>query len=66
MARMKGLEPSLPFEKIAMQLGKVSSMPPGGCDFWKKPEQQNTRRVRLPDRYYEFFRDALHPALKCA
>jgi integrase len=52
--------------KIAMPLGKVSSMPPGGCDFWKKPETQNTRRVRLPDRYYEFFRDALHPALKCA
>lgn len=27
---------------------------------------ENTRRVHLPDRYYAFFRDHLHPALKCA
>lgn len=52
--------------KLAIEVGKLQSMPPGGCDFWKKPETQNTRRVRLPDRYYEFFRDAIHPALKCA
>jgi integrase len=40
-------------------------MPPGDCDFHKRPETQNTRRVRLPDQYYEFFRDTLHPALRC-
>jgi integrase len=52
--------------KIGMKLGKVHSLPPGGCDFHKKPETQNTRRVRLPDQYYEFFRDTIHPALRCA
>ena len=52
--------------KIAMKLGKIHHMPPGGCDFHKRPETENTRRVRLPDRYYAFFRDHLHPALKCA
>jgi integrase len=52
--------------KIGMKLGKVHSLPPGGCDFHKKPETQNTRRLRLPDQYYEFFRDAIHPALRCA
>jgi len=52
--------------KIAMKLGKIPHMPPGGCDFHKRPETENTRRVRLPDRYYAFFRDQLHPALRCA
>lgn len=52
--------------KIGIKLGTVHAMPPGGCDFHKKPETQNTRRVRLPDSYYTFFRDAIHPALKCA
>jgi integrase len=52
--------------KLAIEVGKLQSMPPGGCDFWKKPETQNTRRVRLPDRYYAVFRDAIHPALRCA
>lgn len=42
-----------------------SPLPAGGCDFAKQPEKENTRRVRLPDRYYAFFRDSLHPALKC-
>lgn len=51
--------------KVAMKLGKVHSLPPGGSDFHKRPEKENTRRVRLPDRYYEFYRDALHPALRC-
>jgi len=51
--------------RIALKLGKVHQMPPGGCDFHKRPETENTRRVRLPDRHYPFFRDALHPALKC-
>jgi integrase len=51
--------------KVGIKLGKVHSMPPGGCDFHKRPETENTRRVRLPDRYYAFFRDALHPALRC-
>lgn len=41
-------------------------MPPGHCDCHKSPETQNKRRVRLPDRYYTFFRDHWHPALKCA
>jgi integrase len=31
----------------------------------KDPERNNTRLVRLPDRYYSFFRDVLHPALRC-
>jgi hypothetical protein len=52
--------------KIGMKLGTIHSLPPGGCDFQKKPETQNTRRVRLPDHYYEFFRDVIHPALRCA
>lgn len=52
--------------KLAIQVGKLQNMPPGGCDYWKKPETQNTRRVRLPDRYYEFFRDKIHSALRCA
>lgn len=52
--------------KVALKLGKVHQMPPGGCDFHKRPETENTRRVRLPDRYYAFFRDNLHPALRCA
>jgi integrase len=39
-------------------------MPVGGCDFHKRPERENTRRVRLPDRYYGVFRDLLHPALR--
>jgi integrase len=52
--------------KIAVAAGKIHSLPPGGCDFYKRPETENTRRVRLPDQYYEFFRDALHPALRCA
>jgi integrase len=51
--------------KIAMKLGKVHALPPGGSDFHKRPERENTRRVRLPDRYYEFYRDTLHPALRC-
>jgi integrase len=51
--------------KIGIQLGKIHAMPPGGCDFRKRPEKENTRRARLPDRYYSFFRDALHPALRC-
>jgi integrase len=51
--------------KIGIAAGKVHSMPPGGCDFRKKPEQENTRLVRLPDKYYTFFRDSLHPALRC-
>lgn len=51
--------------KIAIQRGKIHAMPPGGCDFHKRPETENTRRVRLPDRYYAFFRDQLHPALRC-
>jgi hypothetical protein len=48
-----------------MKVHKVNAMPPGGCDFWKQPEKENTRLVRLPDAYYEFFRDAIHPALRC-
>jgi integrase len=51
--------------KIGIQLGKIHAMPAGGCDFHKRPERENTRRVRLPDRYYGFFRDVLHPALRC-
>jgi integrase len=51
--------------KIGIQLGKIHAMPAGGCDFHKRPERENTRRVRLPDRYYSFFRDVLHPALRC-
>ncbi len=51
--------------KISIQLGKIHSMPAGGCDFHKRPERENTRRVRLPDRYYCFFRDVLHSALRC-
>jgi integrase len=51
--------------KVGIQLGKIHSMPAGGCDFHKRPERENTRRVRLPDRYYSFFRDILHPALRC-
>ena len=51
--------------KVGIQLGKIHSMPAGGCDFHKRPEKENTRRVRLPDRYYSFFRDVLHPALRC-
>ena len=52
--------------KIGIKLGKIHAMPPGGCDFHKRPEKENTRRVRLPDRYYSVFRDLLHPALRCA
>ena len=52
--------------KVAIRLGKIHQMPPGGCDFHKRPETENTRRFRLPDRYYAFFRDQLHPALRCA
>jgi integrase len=51
--------------KIGIKLGKIHAMPPGGCDFHKRPEKENTRRVRLPDKYYTFFRDALPPALQC-
>ncbi len=51
--------------KVGIQLGKIHTMPAGGCDFHKRPEMENTRRVRLPDRYYTFFRDVLHPALRC-
>jgi integrase len=51
--------------RLAMESGKVHSMLPGGCDFKKQPEKENTRLVRLPDRFYSFFRDALHPALRC-
>ena len=51
--------------KVANGLGKIDFLPPGGCDFMKDPEKNNTRLVRLPDRYYGFFRDALHPALRC-
>ena len=51
--------------KVGIQLGKVHSMPVGGCDFHKRPERENTRRVRLPDRYYSVFRDLVHPALRC-
>jgi integrase len=51
--------------RVGIKLGKVHSMPPGGCDFHKRPETENTRRVRLPDRYYAFFRDVIHPALRC-
>lgn len=51
--------------RVGIGLGKVQTMPAGGCDFHKRPEKENTRRVRLPDRYYAFFRDSLHPALKC-
>lgn len=52
--------------KVAIRLGKIHQMPPGGCDFHKRPETENTRRVRLPDRYYAFFRDQLPAALRCA
>ena len=52
--------------KIAIRLGKIHNMPPGGCDFHKRPETENTRRVRLPDRYYAFFREQLPAALRCA
>jgi len=48
-----------------MKLGKIHAMPPGGCDFHKRPEKENTRRVRLLDKYYTFFRDALPPSLQC-
>jgi integrase len=51
--------------RLALAAGKIHSMPPGGCDFKKQPEKENTRLVRLPDRFYAFFRDALHPALRC-
>ncbi len=51
--------------KLAIGLGKLHRTPAGGCDFHKRPERENTRRVRLPDRYYSTFRDALHPALRC-
>jgi integrase len=51
--------------KLGIQAGKIHSLPPGGFDFNKKPETENTRLVRLPDRYYSFFRDAVHPALRC-
>jgi integrase len=51
--------------KVGIQLGKIHSMPAGGCDFHKRPERENTRRVRLPDRYYGVFRELLHPALRC-
>lgn len=51
--------------KVAKRLGKIDFYPPGGCDFMKEVERNNTRLVRLPDRYYAFFRDALHPALRC-
>ena len=51
--------------KLGIKRGKIHSMPAGGCDFRKKPETENIREVRLPDKYYLFFRDALHPALRC-
>jgi len=51
--------------KIGKRLGKIGYAPPGGCDFMKDPERKNTRLVRLPDRYYSVFRNALHPALRC-
>jgi integrase len=51
--------------RLGLACGKIHSMPPGGCDFKKQPEKENTRLVRLPDRFYSFFRDALHPALRC-
>ena len=51
--------------KLGIKSAKIHSMPPGGCDFRKKPETENTREARLPDKYYAFFRDALHPALRC-
>jgi integrase len=37
------------------------------CSAWirRNANGKNTRLVRLPDRYYSFFRDALHPALRC-
>lgn len=52
--------------KIAVAAGKIHSLPPGGCDFHKRPETENTRRVRLPDQYYDLFRNALPAALRCA
>jgi integrase len=51
--------------KVGKRLGKIDYTPAGGCDFMKDPERKNTRLVRLPDRYYSVFRDALHPALRC-
>jgi integrase len=51
--------------KVGRRLGKIDFYPPGGCDFMKDPERKNTRLVRLPDRYYSVFREALHPALRC-
>ena len=51
--------------KVGKRLGKIDYAPPGGCDFMKDPERKNTRLVRLPDRYYSVFRNALHPALRC-
>ena len=51
--------------KLGIQAGKIHSLPLGGFDFKKKPETENTRLVRLPDRYYSSFRDAVHPALRC-
>lgn len=51
--------------KLGIKAGKIHSLPIGGFDFKKQPEKENTRLVRLPDRYYSLFRDALHPALRC-
>jgi integrase len=51
--------------KLGVLCGKLQRMPPGGCGFYKKPQTENTRRVRLPDRYYAFFRDALVGDLQC-
>jgi integrase len=51
--------------KLGIKRGKVHSMPVGGCDFRKKPETENIREVRLPDKFYAAFKDALHPALRC-
>jgi integrase len=51
--------------KVGRRLGRINYSPPGGCDFMKDPERKNTRLVRLPDRYYSVFRDAIHPALRC-
>jgi hypothetical protein len=34
---------------VAVIARKIHSLPPGGWDFHKRPETENTRRVRLPD-----------------
>jgi hypothetical protein len=35
--------------KVAVIARKIHSLPPGGWDFHKRPETENTLRVRLPD-----------------